>query len=145
MFVLDQAKDAKLFDIKDRWPGKRFAFSHLYTALTRPGYRDFLGLSDEWRAEDPKPNPVPKKNLENLQQVLVWLYGSKPDAKKPVINSQNPDLKFLGAVLENPRARMMMLTRHDLREAYAQVERKGARFEGALVNAKQRSSLRWAR
>jgi len=137
MFVLDQARDAKLFDIKERWPGKRFAFSHLYTALTRPGYRDFLGLGDEWRAEDPKPNPVPKKNLENLQQVLVWLYGSKPDGKKPVINSQNPDLKFLGAVLESPRARMMMLTRHDLREAYAQVERKGARFEGALVNAKQ--------
>jgi len=141
MFVLDQAKDAKLFDIKERWPGKRFAFSHLYTALTRPGYRDFLGLSDEWRAEDPKPNPVPKKNLEKLQQVLVWLYGSKPDGKKPVINSQNPDLKLLGAVLENPRARTMMLTRHDLREAYAQVERKGARFEGALVNAKQELEL----
>lgn len=141
MFVLDQARDAKLFDLKDRWPGKRFAFSHLYTALTRPGYRDFLGLDDEWRANDPKPNPVPKKNLENLQQVLVWLYGSKPDGVKPVITSQNPDLKFLGAVLENPRARTMMLTRHDLREAYAQVERKGARFEGALVNAKQEVEL----
>jgi hypothetical protein len=141
MFVLDQARDAKLFDIKDRWPGKRFAFSHLYTALTRPGYRDFLGLGDEWRSGDPRPNPVPKKNLANLQQVLVWLYGSKPDGIKPVINSQNPDLKFLGAVLENPRARTMMLTRHDLREAYAQVERKGARFEGALVNAKQEVEL----
>jgi hypothetical protein len=35
----------------------------------------------------------------------------------------------------------MMLTRHDLREAYAQVERKGARFEGALVNAKQEVEL----
>ena len=141
MFVLDQARDAKLFDLKDRWPGKRFAFSHLYTALTRPGYRDFLGLTDEWRSGDPKPNPVPKKNLENLQQVLVWLYGSKPDGVQPVITSQNPDLKFLGAVLENPRARMMMQTRHDLREAYAQVERKGARFEGALVNAKQEVEL----
>jgi hypothetical protein len=137
MFVLDQAKTEKLFDIKDRWPGKRFAFSHLYTALTRPGYRDFLGLPDEWRSEDPEPNPVPKKNLDNLQQVLVWLYGSKPDGVKPVITSQNPDLKFLGAVLENRRARTLMLTRHNLQEAYAQVERKGARFEGALVNAKQ--------
>jgi hypothetical protein len=100
-----------------------------------------LGLHDEWRSNDPKPNPVPKKNLANLQQVLLWLYGSKPDGVKPVITSQNPDLKFLGAVLENPRARMMMLARHDLREAYAQVERKGARFEGALVNAKQEVEL----
>jgi ParB-like chromosome segregation protein Spo0J len=137
MFVLDQARDEKLFDIKDRWPGKRFAFSHLYTALTRPGYRHFLGLPDEWRSEDPKPNPVPKKNLDNLQQVLVWLYGFKPDGVKPVITSQNPDLKFLAAVLENPRARTLMLARHNLQEAYAQVERKGARFESALVNAKQ--------
>jgi hypothetical protein len=30
-----------------------------------------------------------------------------------------------------------MMARNDLREAHAQVERKGTRFEGALVNAKQ--------
>jgi hypothetical protein len=137
MFVLDQARDAKVYDIKDRWGGKKFAFSHLYTALTRPGYRNFLGLDEEWRTADPKPNPVPKENLDNLQHVLVWLYGSKPDGTPPVITSQNPDLKLLAAVLENPRARTLMLTRNDLREAYATVERKGARFEGALVNAKQ--------
>ena len=32
---------------------------------------------------------------------------------------------------------MTMIARNDLREAHAQLERKGARFEGALVNAKQ--------
>jgi hypothetical protein len=137
MFVLDQAEKTKVYDIKDRYPGKRFAFSHLYTALTRPGYREFLGLPEEWRADDPKPNPVPKQNLENLKQVLLWLYGSKSDEIKPVITSQNPDLKFLAEVLANPRARTIMMARNDLREAHAQVERKGARFEGALVNAKQ--------
>ncbi len=137
MFVLDQAEKAKIYDIKDRYPGKRFAFSHLYTALTRPGYREFLGLPEEWRADDPKLDPVPKKHLENLQRVLLWLYGSKSDQIKPVITSQNPDLKYLGAVLANPRARTIMMMRNDLREAHAQVERKGARFEGALVNAKQ--------
>jgi hypothetical protein len=137
MFVLDQAKDAKIYDVADRYPGKRFAFSHLYTALTRPGYRDFLGLPDEWRANDPTPNPVPKKNLENLKLLLVWLYGSKSDQVKPVIQSQNPDIKNLAAVLSNPRARTMMMSRNDLREAHAQIERKGARFEGALINAKQ--------
>jgi len=31
----------------------------------------------------------------------------------------------------------VMLLRNDLREAHAQVERKGARFETALVNARQ--------
>ena len=34
-----------------------------------------------------------------------------------------------------------MLLRNDLREAYAQVERKGARFESALVNAKQEAEV----
>jgi len=137
MFVLDQAEKAKIYDIKDRYPGKRFAFSHLYTALTRPGYREFLGLPEEWRADDPKPDPVPKKNLENLRRVLLWLYGSKSEQVKPVIISQNPDLKNLSAVLANSRARTVMLLRNDLREAHAQVERKGARFETALVNARQ--------
>jgi hypothetical protein len=141
MFVLDQAEEAKIFDVQDRYPGKRFAFSHLYIALTRPGYREFLGLPEEWRADDPKPNPVPTRNLDKLQQVLLWLYGSKSDDLKPVINSQNPDLKYLGAVLANPGARTTMMLRNDLREAYAQVERKGARFESALVNAKQEAEI----
>jgi hypothetical protein len=141
MFVLDQAEKAKVYDIQDRFPGKRFAFSHLYTALTRPGYRDFLGLSEEWRSEDPKPNPVPKANLDELQKVLVWLYGSKSDEVPPVITSQNPDLKHLAEVLANPRARTVMLAKNDLRLAHAQVERKGARFETALVSAKQQVEI----
>ena len=47
--ILDQAENARVFSLQDRYPGRKFAFSHLYTALTRPGYRDFLGLPDEWR------------------------------------------------------------------------------------------------
>lgn len=141
MFVLDQAEAAKIYDVRDHYPGKRFAFSHLYTALTRPGYRAFLGLPEEWRDDDPEPNPVPQDHLENLQKVLIWLYGSKSDNIKPVINSQNPDIKDLGAVLANPRSRTIMLLRNDLREARAQVETKGARFEVALVNAKQQAEV----
>jgi hypothetical protein len=80
---------------------------------------------------------VPKKNLENLHHVLVWLYGSKSDSIKPVIVSQNPDLKMLGAVLSNPGARTVLMMRNNLREAYQQVESKSARFETALVNARQ--------
>ena len=68
---------------------------------------------------------------------MVWLYGSKPDEIKPVIASQNPDVRILAEVLANPRARTTMMLRNDLREAHAQVERKGVRFEGALINAKQ--------
>jgi hypothetical protein len=137
MFVLDQAEEEKIYDVKDRYPGKRFAFSHLYTALTRPGYREFLGLPEEWRDDDPVPNPVPGDHLDNLKKVLLWLYGSKSDNVKPVVNSQNPDIKNLAAVLSNTRARTIMMLRNDLSEAYKQIEGKGARFEAALVNARQ--------
>lgn len=141
IFVLDQAEESKVFSLQDRYPGRKFAFSHLYTALTRPGYREFLGLSDEWRAADPSPNPVPKDNLENLQKVMVWLYGSKPDNVEPLVISQNPHIKQLGAILQNPRARATLMSRNDLREAYMQIEPKGARFETALINAKQEAEL----
>lgn len=92
-----------------------------------------------WRSDEPKPNlnPVRKKNLENLQHVLVWRYGSKSDSIKPVIVSQNPDLKMLGPVLSNPGARTVLMMRNNLREAYQQVESKSARFETASVNARQ--------
>ena len=137
VFVLDQAEEKKVYDLEDRYPGRKFAFSHLYTALTRPGYREFLGLPEEWRDLDPTPNPVPPAKLENLQRFLTWLYGSKSDDIPPVITSQNPHIKQLGAVLLNPRARNIMMIRNNLQEAYAQVESKGSRFESALINAKQ--------
>jgi len=137
MFVLDQAEEAKVFSVQDRYPARKFAFSHLYTALTRRGYREFLGLPEEWRTQDPIPNPVPEDRLNNLKKVLVWLYGSKSDNIRPVINSQNPDIKDLGAVLESPVARTVMMKRNDLWEARKEIMRKDARFEAALVNAKQ--------
>ena len=141
MFVLDQAKDENLFEITDRYPGRKFAFSHLYTALTRAGYRDFLGLPEDWRVNDPQPNPVPKKYFENLKILLIWLYGSKEDDIKPVITAQNPDIKNLAAVLSNPRARTLMLARNNLAEAHNAIESKGARFESALINAKQEAEI----
>jgi hypothetical protein len=137
VFVLDQAEEKNVYDLEDRYPGRKFAFSHLYTALTRPGYREFLGLPEEWRDLDPMPNPVPANKLPNLQKFLVWLYGSKSDDVAPVITSQNPHIKQLGAVLLNARARNVMMMRNNLQEAYAQVESKESRFESALINAKQ--------
>lgn len=141
MFVLDQAEKANVYNIKDRYGDKRFAFSHLYTALTRSAYREYLGLPGDWRANEPPVDPVPKPNLKKLRQVLVWLYGSKEDDTKPVITSQNPDLKNLGEVLANPRARTVMLANNDLREAVSLIEPRGARFENALVNAKVQADL----
>jgi hypothetical protein len=49
VFVLDQASKYNLFEPDQRYPGRIFYFSHLYTALTRPEYRAFLELPEKWR------------------------------------------------------------------------------------------------
>ncbi|MCL5736613.1 MAG: hypothetical protein M1274_13695 [Actinobacteria bacterium] len=139
MFVLEQAENARVFDVQDRHPvkGSGFAFSHLYTALTRPGFRDYLGLSAEWRSADPELNPVPEDRIDALRNVLLWLYGSKSDDIEPVIRQQNPNLRQLDRVLQSPTARVVFMQRQDLREAYALVGSSENRFETALVAAKQ--------
>jgi ParB/Sulfiredoxin domain len=137
IYVLDQAEKERVFSVDERYPGRKFAFSHLYTALTRPGYREYLGLPEEWRTTDPKPNPVPKDRISHLEKVMTWLYGSKADEVEPVITSQNPHIKQLGAVLQDARARAILINSRSLSEAHAQLEPKGARFEQALLTAKQ--------
>jgi hypothetical protein len=137
IFVLDQAEKERVFDIADRSPGRAFAFSHLYVALTRPGFQEFLGMPTDWRRQDPTPNPVPKENLDNLRKVLVWLYGSKEDAIQPVVTSQNPHLKMLDEILQKPIARKTMLARNKLAEAYMLVNTPAVQFETALLNAHQ--------
>ncbi len=62
--ALEQAK-ASGFDIEDI-SKKRLAFSHLYTALTRNGYRDFLGLGDEDLLSPPKKNPIPATKTKDF-------------------------------------------------------------------------------
>jgi hypothetical protein len=135
LYVLQQAESHGQFRFDDVYPGRAFAFSHLYTALTRPGYRDFLGLPDDWRRVDPEPEPVSEAFFPQLRQVLLWLYGSKQDNIRPVVVSQNPNVRELGEVLANPKARAIMAAQQDLRAAYAEVDTPGLQFERSLVEA----------
>ena len=47
IYVLDQASRSDRFDLDDR-VAPRFNFSHLYTALSRSQYMEFLGLGSGW-------------------------------------------------------------------------------------------------
>ena len=132
-YVLRQAEELSLFTPDDREHGKKFFFSHLYTALTRPGYRHYLGLADESRSAEPKTSPIDEKHLPQLQQVLLWLYGSDPDQIPAVIRAQNPHIRQLGEVLEHAKARTIMLESNDLARAYAQVDSPYRQFERHLV------------
>lgn len=115
--VLEQAEKKLLFDIDDRW-NPRFSFSHLYTALSRPDYRNFLALDLQWASYEPKPNPVSKNKEKHLAELLTWIYGSKQDSINPVIRSQNPDIKRLGEVLHHTESLTVLRAGSSLDEAH---------------------------
>jgi hypothetical protein len=150
LMVLDQAEKTGAFDRDDRW-NTRFAYSHLWTGLGYANIQDFLGITAEKRFE---PEPVPKKRIENLKELCLWLYGSKKQNKEPIIRSQNPDLRKLDEVLgsENgisalraglPLETSLKASRGDerlLREAMVVVEQKLKEARGLVLTGYQGDS-----
>ncbi|WP_265663877.1 ParB/Srx family N-terminal domain-containing protein [Verminephrobacter aporrectodeae] len=135
IYVLEQAEHGGIFSLSDRKTTK-FNFSHLYTALSRTDYMDYLGLKTAWSRYDPQENPVPADKLDRLRKVLVWIYGSKEDDKDSVIQSQNPDLKNLGETLASAEGQHMLLAGRPLAEAYASTRPADEVFSSALIRAR---------
>ena len=136
IYVLEQAREKGLFKIEDRDTTK-FNFSHLYTALSRSQYMDYLGLEAAWARHDPNPDQVPREKLDELRKVLVWIYGSKADDVRPVVQTQNPDIKRLGEVLANAEGRHVLEQTGDLDEAYGSTEPVDKRFTASLLRARE--------
>ena len=136
IYVLEQAGKNGLFDIAGRYPPK-FSFSHLYTALSRSQYMDYLGLEAAWSRHDPTPEQVPRDRLPRLKQVLVWIYGSKADDVAPVVKKQNPDIKHLGEVLAHAEGRHVLEQTADLDKAHASTESVDTRLTGSLLRARE--------
>lgn len=141
IYVLDQASATGKFDLNDR-VSPRFNFSHLYTALSRSQYMEFLGLGSAWTSYDPQPNPVAKDKVDALIEVLYWIYGSKEQERDPVIRSQNPDIKDLGKVLLNNEGLTVLRTTNSLSEAIASITPPSQRLSESLLSA--RSAIREA-
>ncbi len=135
IYVLEQAEKEELFQVEDR-NTRKFNFSHLYTALSRSQYMDYLGLESAWSRHDPRPDQVPQMKLNDLGKVLVWIYGSKSDAVRPVVRTQNPDIKRLGEVLANAEGRHVLEQTGNLDEAHASTEPVDKRFTASLLRAR---------
>ncbi len=99
LMVLDQAENTGVFAREDCW-AKRFAFSHLWTGLGYAGIQRFLGLSAD---KGFSQNPVPRGCVPQLGELCIWLYGNKKRQTRPVVQSQNPDLRNLDEVLQSNR------------------------------------------
>lgn len=135
IYILDQARTNNLFSIEDR-KTPRFSFSHLYTALGRTQYMQYLGLASTWAQYDPEPNPVPPDKLADLKQLLIWMYGSKAEEIEPIVLSQNPDIKRLGEVLVHVEGMHVLNTTGRLDDAYAVTEPVDRRFTASLLRAR---------
>jgi hypothetical protein len=122
--VLEQAEDEGLFD-RAKSDKRVFAFSHLYTGITRPGMRDYLGLEAGEDGLLPE-KPVKEARYDELRRVTSWLYGQP--GEPAIIRSQNPDLKRLVEVLANNRALATLERTRDLAKSYDEAEDKTARF-----------------
>ena len=136
IYVLEQAQKTEIFRIDDR-VNPRFSFSHLYTALSRAPYMEFLGLDSAWARYDPNPDPVPDDRLNRLSEVLRWMYGSKEENVDPVIRSQNPDVKRLGDVLASAEGLAVLRATASLSEAHESTQPPGRRFSEALLGARK--------
>jgi hypothetical protein len=95
LMIVEQAEEAKVFKRADI-AKNRFHFNYIYTGMDYPGIINFLGLRSKGVTDR---KPVPTKNVKNLGDLMVWLYGRESSDTPSLIRSQNPDLKTLDTVL----------------------------------------------
>lgn len=117
----------------DQRGAKKFSFSHLYTAVSRPTVRRFISLTDDLSDVLPK-NPVPAERRVQLAQLMEWLYGQGPE-RPPVLRSQNPDLNRIAEVLASEGATAELVRSRNLDLAHEEVVPKSSRFVDALYDA----------
>ena len=135
VFALNQAEREGVYDISDRSFGA-FDFFHLYAALSRYEYLEYLGIGKSWAGTEPSPNLVPKDKLDRLGEVLVWIFGSKQKDQEPVVRFLNPDIEKLGEVLGSSEACHALRACQDLDEAHRRAVSPSLALSTALANAR---------
>ena len=73
--VLERARSLG-FEATDATTQSPFPISHLYTALTRPDVRQYLGIDAPTRSVI-APEMVPAEKGADLLQLMNWLYGQR--------------------------------------------------------------------
>lgn len=96
LMVVEQAERKELFDRKNT-SKPQFYFNYIYSGITQPGIKKFLGLTETTASTD---SPVPKEKLDHLRELLLWLYGDGKAGVQSLIRSQNPDLGILDSIIQ---------------------------------------------
>lgn len=133
LMVLEQAEKEGVYHRDDRFR-QRLAFSHLYTGLDYDGIGKFLDVAPKEKETD---TPVPRSKTRELGELMTWLYGSKSRKISPVVESQNPDLRRLNAVVANREAIAALRDGVELSKAFEISLPPSGVFEQALIAAKR--------
>jgi len=133
LMVLEQAERERLYNRENVFR-TRLAFSHLYTGLDYEGISNFLSVSPK---ENETESPVPQAKFKELGEFCVWLYGDRSQNRPPVVETQNPHLRMLNAVVANREAVAALRAGEDLNKSYEISRPATSVFEEALLAAKR--------
>lgn len=133
LMLLKQADSMTDFKIDDVY-SNRLYFSHVYTAMNYESMQKYLGL-DLTKAEQ---YPVPQDKLERLEEVMVWILGSRKKSQPAVVKSQNPGIRQLCQVLEKPAAIQLLRAGNTLEVAYDGSRDGSDVFYSAIVEAQSK-------
>jgi hypothetical protein len=128
--VLQRAR-AEGFEPSDATTSSPFPISHLYTALTRPDVREFLGINLPARSVISQDTITSEKTV-SLLQLMNWLYGQRSRNQPSLIRTQNPDLGTLVRVIAHDTAREELIANRDLDAAAEILTPSHERFEIVL-------------
>jgi hypothetical protein len=135
--VLRQAERLEVYDRENAFT-PRLPFTHLLTGLNYSGFRHYLSITD---ASLDTADPVPVTHKAQLGEVLTWLFGDSRDKIKPVITSQNPDLRRLDAVLQSPAAVAALRKTNSLDQSHDISKGDERLFEESMHGAKSALTL----
>ncbi len=132
--LLRQAEDGGVFDREDRFGSRRFPFSHLYTAADQSPFQAFLGITSR-RLQ--RQAPVPPAHMEDLRDLLRWIYGSKSQGVQPLVQTQSPDLNTLREVVRSTDAVAALRSGLGLSTAYRVAQGADVLLRDALIAARE--------
>jgi hypothetical protein len=134
LMVLRQGEAQTKFSREDVDSAK-FKFSHLYTLIQYPETKTFLGIEGLDPSKPFPANPIPSTKKKELEDVLVWVFGSKSRKIPSLISSQNPDVSMLDDIISNPEALNYLRETGSLTEAHEYTKKEDRRLETFVLKA----------
>jgi hypothetical protein len=131
--VLQRAR-VEGFEPADATTGTPFPISHLYTALTRPDVRKYLGIDTPTKGVI-EPETIKTQKVGELLRLMNWLYGQRSKGQHSLIRTQNPDLGTLVRIIAHDNTREELIANRDLDAAAELLTPSHERFEIALRQA----------